>query len=126
MCGAKTNVRFTPKSDRESRHPQTVMSALPPKADMCSAKADVRFGPIADMSVSLDDQVGSLQERLRNRQAKRLGSLKIDDKFNFRGLLDWKVRWLDALQNFGHEQSTAPKRCGTIDAISHQSASISK
>jgi hypothetical protein len=27
--------------------PQTVMSALPPKADMCSATRDVRFGPEA-------------------------------------------------------------------------------
>ena len=38
MCGARSDVRFTPKSDRESRHPQTVMSALPPKADICSAQ----------------------------------------------------------------------------------------
>jgi hypothetical protein len=29
---------------------QTVMSALPPKADMCGAARDVRFGPIADMT----------------------------------------------------------------------------
>ena len=28
---------------------QTVMSALPPKADMCGATRDVRFVPIADM-----------------------------------------------------------------------------
>src|SRR5262245_41648260 len=32
-----------PNSDRESRHPQTVMSALPPKADMCGALARVCF-----------------------------------------------------------------------------------
>jgi len=37
-----------PNSDGKSRHAQTVMSALPPKADMCSAVADVRYGPIAD------------------------------------------------------------------------------
>src|SRR5262245_1808129 len=53
MCAAKGNVRFTPNSDRESRHPQTVMSALPPKADMCSAKAHVRFGPKADMTADM-------------------------------------------------------------------------
>jgi len=28
---------------------QTVMSALPPKADMCGATRDVRFGPKADI-----------------------------------------------------------------------------
>ena len=41
MCGAKRYVRLAPESDRESRHPQRVMSALPPKADMCSATSDV-------------------------------------------------------------------------------------
>src|SRR5262245_50147222 len=35
-------------SDRESGFSQTVMSALPPKADMCSANRDVRFGQVAD------------------------------------------------------------------------------
>src|SRR5262245_58962940 len=49
MCAAKANVRFTSNSDRESRHPQTVMSALPPKADMCSANLNVRYGPKADI-----------------------------------------------------------------------------
>jgi hypothetical protein len=38
MCSALANVRFTPDSDRESRHPQRVMSALPPKADMCGTR----------------------------------------------------------------------------------------
>jgi hypothetical protein len=34
MCGAKRYVRFTPNSDRKSGLRQTVMSALPPKADI--------------------------------------------------------------------------------------------
>jgi hypothetical protein len=41
ICAAISHVRFTPKSDRKSEFPQTVMSALPPKADMCGAVADV-------------------------------------------------------------------------------------
>src|SRR5262245_4780338 len=49
ICAAKRHVRFTPNSDRESGFPQTVMSALPPKADMCSALAPVRFGPKATL-----------------------------------------------------------------------------
>ena len=50
MCGAKEHVRFAPNSDRESGLPQTVMSALPPKADMCGARGYVRFGPKADVA----------------------------------------------------------------------------
>jgi hypothetical protein len=49
ICSAKEHVRFAPNSDRESGFPQTVMSALPPKADMCGANRDVRFGPKADI-----------------------------------------------------------------------------
>jgi hypothetical protein len=48
MCSAQAHVRFTPNSDRESDFPQTVMSALPPKADMCSARGHVCFGPEAE------------------------------------------------------------------------------
>ena len=33
ICSATSHVRFTPNSDRKSGLPQTVMSALPPKAD---------------------------------------------------------------------------------------------
>src|SRR5262249_59026137 len=50
ICSAPTHVRFTPNSDRESGHRQTVRSALPPKADMCAATRDVRFGPKADIT----------------------------------------------------------------------------
>jgi hypothetical protein len=45
----KSDVRFTPNSDRESGLPHKVISALPPKADMCSALAHVCFGPKADI-----------------------------------------------------------------------------
>jgi hypothetical protein len=48
----KSDVRFTPKSDRKSGFPHKVMSVLPPKADMCSALAYVCFGPKADISTS--------------------------------------------------------------------------
>src|SRR5262245_32491940 len=41
ICAAISHVRFTPNSDRKSGHPQTVMSALPLKADMCGAMIDV-------------------------------------------------------------------------------------
>ena len=40
---------ITPDSDRESEFPQTVISALPVKADMLSATVDVCYGPKADI-----------------------------------------------------------------------------
>jgi hypothetical protein len=38
---------------KQTLAPQTVMSALLPKADMCGAVAHVCFGPKADIFVSL-------------------------------------------------------------------------
>ena len=57
MCGAPTHVRFTPNSDRESGPPQTVMSALPPKADIrhCSGSC----GPEC-IATPPRDKLGSL------------------------------------------------------------------
>jgi hypothetical protein len=49
MCDAQAHVRFTPNSDRNSGRALTVMSALPPKADMCGATGNVGYGPIADI-----------------------------------------------------------------------------
>jgi len=59
MCVAKSDVRFTPHSDRESEFPQEAMSALPPKADMCGALGHVRFGPIADILMQSDFLFGT-------------------------------------------------------------------
>src|SRR5262249_34691224 len=53
MCTAPAHVRFTPNSDRESRLPEKVMSALTPKADMCSAVVHVCFGQKRTSAVNL-------------------------------------------------------------------------
>ena len=57
ICRAPTHVRFTPNSDRESGPPQTVMSALPPKADIrhCSGSC----GPEC-IATPPRDKLGSL------------------------------------------------------------------
>jgi hypothetical protein len=75
MCAAKRDVRYTPNSDRESEFPQTIMSALPPKADMCSARGHVCFGPEADIMLiaatppqSIRDGNGSIGEAGATRE----------------------------------------------------------
>jgi len=50
ICAAKSDVGFTPDSNRKSGFSERVMSALPPKADICSAQRHVRYGPKADIS----------------------------------------------------------------------------
>src|SRR5215468_432632 len=88
MCSARRHVRFTPNSDRESGLPQTVMSALPAKADMCSAVAHVCFGPIADICGAakrtlLDHFVSSREQGRGHCEPKRLCGLEVDDQLQF-------------------------------------------
>ena len=64
---AKGHVRFTPESDRESRHVPMVMSALSPKADVCAALADVCYGPEADMTTSLKVSIVILRRLVLQR-----------------------------------------------------------
>ena len=77
ICAAQRHVRFAPNSDRESRHPQTVMSALPSKADMCGAMIDVCYGPKADMG-SLDHLVSNLLDMGGHLKSERFGGLEIN------------------------------------------------
>src|SRR5262245_55746152 len=42
MCAAKSDVRFTPNSDRKSRHPRTVTSALPLDTNKQKDRPNVR------------------------------------------------------------------------------------
>src|SRR5262249_25292784 len=70
ICSAKPHVRFTPISDRESGFPQTVMSALPPIADMCSAIRHVCFGPKADIGC---------YSSLRRRGCEMIDLLAVDE-----------------------------------------------
>src|SRR5262249_33208822 len=76
MCSAQRHAGFTRNSDRESGLRQTVMSALPPIADMCGANRNVRFGPIGDIT-SLDHLVGAGKHCRRNYQAECLGRFEI-------------------------------------------------
>src|SRR5262249_48196641 len=51
---------------------------------------------------SLDHLVRPRQHRRRDREPEGLGGLEIDDKLEFRGLLDGQIAWLGPLQNLVH------------------------
>jgi hypothetical protein len=53
--------------------PQTVMSALPPIADMCGATAHVGFGPIADIGSTSDEHSDARQNNSDLGELARLG-----------------------------------------------------
>jgi hypothetical protein len=55
----KSDVRFTPNSDRKSGFPHKVMSASPLKIDMCGALAHVCFRPKADIGTITSDRTAT-------------------------------------------------------------------
>jgi hypothetical protein len=69
--------------DRERGFPQTVMSALPPKADVCGANRHVCFGPRADIVCLFDDFVREREKFDRNLQFECLCGLEVDHKVKF-------------------------------------------
>ena len=59
--------------------------------------------PIADIRYKchfqlFDHLVGAAEQRQWHGDAERLGGLEVYDQFDFRGLLDWQIRWLLALE----------------------------
>src|SRR5260221_10677727 len=50
-------------------------------------------------SPSFDYFVGALQDRLRHREAERLGGLEVDHQLKFGRLLDWQIGWLGAVED---------------------------
>jgi hypothetical protein len=63
---------------KQTSAPQTVMSALPPKADMCGATRDVRFGPRADIRCLFDHLIGAIEQWNWDVETERLGSFEVD------------------------------------------------
>src|SRR5262249_61287533 len=119
MCIATAHVRFTPNSDRKSRHAQMVMSALPPKADICSAQAHVCFGPIADSCsaarVSLFDHfVRDGHYPWRQLDAEHSRRLYVDDELEFGRLQHWQAGGFRPPKGTSRQDRDLADRCPRI------------
>src|SRR5688572_16675658 len=63
---------------------------------------------------SLDQLVGSHEERSRQCEIESPGGLQIDDEIELDGLLDRKIAGLRAFQNFVHVAGGAPEQSGSF------------
>src|SRR5215813_4039839 len=85
--------------------------------DGCSA---IRSWPRWSSTALLDDLVRTAQHRLRDRQAKGLRRLEVDDQLELGGLLDWQISGLGSSQDLGHVISRPSVKIEEIWAIGHE------
>src|SRR6266566_6523488 len=60
----------------------------------------------------MNDLIGSYEERLRDREPKRLGGLEVDHQLKLGGLFDRQIARLCSFQNLVHEICSAPESIG--------------
>jgi hypothetical protein len=70
------------------------------------------------------DLVGTLQHRLRHREAKRLGSFEVDHQLELGRLLDRRIGRFLALENPPGVNTGLAPDSGVADAIAHQAAGL--
>src|SRR5215471_21097909 len=75
---------------------------------------------------SLDDVIGSEQQRLRDGETDLLGRLEIDDELELRRLLDRNIAGLGTFQNLVHIHGGAPVQVGNVHAVRHKNAGFYK
>ena len=90
------------------------MSALPPKADIalhrseCPLCAKSRHSALQQKALLFDHLVGQDAQRLRDRQAERFRSFKIDGQVKFGRLLDRQIGGTGTFQDFINVRCGAP------------------
>src|SRR5712691_5309812 len=75
---------------------------------------------------SFDDLVGASDQRQRDVDAERLGSLEVDDQLDFRDLLHWQLSRLIALENTTSQDASLAPGVAKVSSVGHQAASRCK
>ena len=69
---------------------------------------------------SFDHLIGAPEQRQRHGEAKSLRGLEVDDQLDLRGLLDWQIGWLFALENAAGVDAGLTERLRKTASIAQQ------
>src|SRR5262245_52582459 len=72
----------------------------------------------------VNNPIGALQDRWRDRQSDRLRGPEIDDQLELGGLLDREVAGFGALEDFIHVSSEATLQVCNVWPIDHKTAGL--
>src|SRR5215469_10700384 len=110
MATSWRNVRFTPKS----RHWNSVA-----KCPLCAKSGHSALR----QRFLFDHVVGASKQRRRNIEAKRTGSLQIDDEFKLGRLQNRKIGGLSTFEDAAGINAHLPKYVTNAGPVAHQQAS---
>src|ERR1700760_2944595 len=79
---------------------------------------------MGQQATSLNHLVGAREQRFGDVKADRFGCGQVDNKIEARGLLDWNVSRLRAVQNLVRKLSGATVQVGQVWSIGYQASGI--
>jgi hypothetical protein len=103
--------------------PTTILAKPRPNNTTVGGSGSEQRGENAPLNLvcgSLDHLIGPCQQRLRDRQAQRLGRLQIDDEPERRSLLDWNLADIRAAQDLVDDVSSLPNSIVEVVSVCHK------
>src|SRR5262245_6602105 len=123
MCSAKGHVRFTPNSDRKSRHVTNGHVRFTPESGHAAQQSMSAKGHKRTFRHSFDYFVSRRKQVRRYCEIESLGGLHVYDKIEFSWLQDRQFRDFCAPENSPAVNANLMVHPGDACAVAHQSAS---
>jgi len=121
-CAAKSDVRFTPDSDRESGFSRTAICLLYPQKQTCAVQSEMSAKGQKRTSLLIEQLIGTANYCAGDFETQCLCGGEIDEQFKGGRLYDWQAGWFLAFQDPGNMVTSLPKSFRLIGTVADQQA----